>query len=121
MATLHHMLTHATHIAYQCDLLLGRTDLTTLQREYISAIGRNAARYQSIETSEADLVQRDGWHHTLRSPLAPIKGYVEILLMDAGGPLSLEQRRQLVTVRDHCDHMIGISDAMIDAAATMVK
>ena len=121
MGTLHNMLKHAVQIVQQCDVLLGRVDLTTLQREYIDAISRNAARYRTIDMTEAELVQRDGWHHTLRSPLAPIKGYVEILLMDAGGPLSGDQRTRLTAIRDHCDEMTAISDMMADTAVTTIK
>jgi len=121
MVTLNTMLQHARDIVYHCNLLLYQDDLSTIQREYIDAIYRNADRYHTLERDEAELVKRDGWHHTLRSPLAPIKGYVEILLMDAGGPISQEQRAILKHIRFHCDSMTAISDDLVTTLAQAKK
>ena len=115
MVLVNNIIEIAGHIIIQCEALLIRGDLSDMQREFIDAIYRNANRYNSFDTNvnEQALLQRDGLHHTLRSPLAPIKGYAEMLLMDAAGPLNSDMRQLVATIRDHADQMTMLSDAMV--------
>ena len=52
--------------------------------------------------------------HELRTPISIIKGYNRMLLDEACGPLSDDQRQLLSECRDGCDRMIRMIDSMLD-------
>ncbi|NJK79243.1 MAG: PAS domain S-box protein [Chloroflexaceae bacterium] len=52
--------------------------------------------------------------HELRTPLTPIRGYVDVLLMGAGGRLTDQQREFLQTIRDNTLRMRSLIDDLLD-------
>ncbi len=52
--------------------------------------------------------------HELRTPMTSIKGYVEILLMGAAGPLSDSQMRFLQVVRTNTDRLATLVNDLLD-------
>ncbi len=52
--------------------------------------------------------------HELRTPISIIKGYNRMLLDEACGPLSEDQRQLLTDCKDGCDRMIRMIDSMLD-------
>ncbi len=52
--------------------------------------------------------------HELRTPMTSIKGYVEILLMGAAGPLSEQQRRFLDTVKINTERLAILVNDLLD-------
>jgi len=52
--------------------------------------------------------------HELRTPISIIKGYNRMLLDEACGPVSDDQRELLGECRESCDRMIRMIDSMLD-------
>lgn len=52
--------------------------------------------------------------HELRTPISIIKGYNRMLLDEACGPISEDQRQLLTECKDGCDRMIRMIDSMLD-------
>ena len=52
--------------------------------------------------------------HELRTPMTSIKGYVEMLLMQAVGPVNDEQRRFLQTIKTNIDRLGGLVNDLLD-------
>jgi PAS domain S-box-containing protein len=52
--------------------------------------------------------------HELRTPLTAIRGYVEILMLDAMGPLNEDQRRFLTIVKDNSDRLELLVSDLLD-------
>lgn len=52
--------------------------------------------------------------HELRTPISIIKGYTRMLLDEACGPVSEEQRQLLAECREGCERMIRMIDSMLD-------
>lgn len=52
--------------------------------------------------------------HELRTPISIIKGYNRMLLDEACGPVSEDQRQLLAECREGCDRMIRMIDSMLD-------
>ena len=52
--------------------------------------------------------------HELRTPMTAIKGYVDILLMGAAGPLTDQQRRFLNTVKSNTDRLNLLVSDLLD-------
>jgi PAS domain S-box-containing protein len=52
--------------------------------------------------------------HELRTPMTSIKGYVEMLLMQAVGPVTDEQRRFLQTIKTNIDRLGGLVNDLLD-------
>ncbi len=55
--------------------------------------------------------------HELRSPLAGITGYAELLLRGRKGPLTDEQRRYVERIRDAGQYQAGLIEDILDFAA----
>ncbi len=54
--------------------------------------------------------------HELRTPLTSIKGYVEVLLMGAGGEINDQQAHFLKIVRENSDRLIGLVNNLLDVS-----
>ncbi len=52
--------------------------------------------------------------HELRTPLTPIKGFAEMLLLGAGGPISDQQRMSLGMIKDNVDRLTVLVDDVLD-------
>ncbi|MBN2085785.1 MAG: GAF domain-containing protein [Anaerolineales bacterium] len=52
--------------------------------------------------------------HELRTPMTAIRGYSEMLMMDAAGPLNDEQRRFLKIVKDNSDRLELLVSDLLD-------
>lgn len=52
--------------------------------------------------------------HELRTPLTPIRGYVDVLLMGAGGEVSEQQREFLQTIKENTMRMRSLVDDLLD-------
>jgi PAS domain S-box-containing protein len=52
--------------------------------------------------------------HELRTPMTAIRGYTEMLMMDAAGPLNEEQRRFLRIVKDNSDRLELLVSDLLD-------
>lgn len=52
--------------------------------------------------------------HELRTPMTSIKGYVEMLLMEAVGTVNDEQRRFLQTIKTNIDRLGGLVNDLLD-------
>ncbi|WP_085314594.1 sensor histidine kinase [Derxia lacustris] len=54
--------------------------------------------------------------HELRTPLNPIIGFTGILLMKLPGPLTVEQERQLGTIKGSAQHLLSLINDLLDLA-----
>lgn len=52
--------------------------------------------------------------HELRTPLTPIRGYVDILLLGAGGEINEQQRSFLQTIKDNTIRMSALVDDLLE-------
>ncbi len=53
--------------------------------------------------------------HELRTPLTAIKGYISLLLSDAGGSIGAEQRQSFLgTVDSHVENLVGMINTLLD-------
>lgn len=52
--------------------------------------------------------------HELRTPLNAIIGFTGTLLMELPGPLTSDQRRQLMTVRSSANHLLSLINDILD-------
>lgn len=52
--------------------------------------------------------------HELRTPMTSIRGYVQILLLDAAGSLNDEQRRFLETIKENTDRLARLVNDLLD-------
>jgi two-component system sensor histidine kinase VicK len=52
--------------------------------------------------------------HELRTPLTAIKGYSELMLVGATGPLAEEQQRFIKTIHHHTDDLVGMINTLLD-------
>ncbi len=54
--------------------------------------------------------------HELRTPLTPVKGYTDVLLSGALGPLSAPQKQAVTTIQKESQHLLGLIDSLLDAS-----
>jgi PAS domain S-box-containing protein len=54
--------------------------------------------------------------HELRTPLNAILGYSELLLLEAAGPLTADQKRQLERIQSSARHQVGLVDEVLTYA-----
>jgi signal transduction histidine kinase len=52
--------------------------------------------------------------HELRTPLTAIKGYSELMLVGATGPLEDEQQRFIQTIHHHTDDLVSMINTLLD-------
>ena len=54
--------------------------------------------------------------HQFRTPLQAMFGYTELLEREIHGPLSPEQRRDLAGLRESQQHLLRLTDALLEFA-----
>ena len=54
--------------------------------------------------------------HQFRTPLQAMFGYTELLEREIHGPLSAEQRRDLAGLRESQQHLLRLTDALLEFA-----
>jgi CheY-like chemotaxis protein len=54
--------------------------------------------------------------HELRTPLTSIKGYLELVMMGAGGPVNEQQETFLRVARDNADRLYELVDGLLDVS-----
>ena len=55
--------------------------------------------------------------HDLRSPLAVIKGYADLLTDGVMGDLDYSQKKPIRTIASHCDKMLALINELLDVSA----
>jgi len=55
--------------------------------------------------------------HDLRSPIAVIKGYAELLTNGLMGDLDYAQKKPIRTIAEHCDKMLALINDLLDVSA----
>ncbi len=66
---------------------------------------------------EADRAKRDfisSVSHELRTPLTSIKGYVDLMLLGANGPLSEEQKKSLGVVKNNANRLMDLINDILE-------
>ncbi len=85
-----------------------------LGEEFLGTVSifRDITREVEVDRLKSEFVATVS--HELRTPMTSIKGYVEVLLMGAGGPLSDEQRRFLEIVKGNTDRLGILVNDLLD-------
>jgi PAS domain S-box-containing protein len=78
------------------------------------AVFRDITRDVEVDRLKSEFVATVS--HELRTPMTAIKGYVEILLLGASGPLTEPQRKFLQVVRDNTDRLEVLVSDLLDVS-----
>jgi signal transduction histidine kinase len=76
------------------------------------AVFRDISRDVEIDQLKSDFVATVS--HELRTPMTSIRGYVQMLLLEAAGPLTDEQRKFLETIRTNSDRLGRLVNDLLD-------
>jgi signal transduction histidine kinase len=76
------------------------------------SIFRDITREVEVDRLKSEFVATVS--HELRTPMTSVKGYVEMLLMGAVGPVNDEQRRFLQTIKGNIDRLGGLVNDLLD-------
>jgi signal transduction histidine kinase len=76
------------------------------------AIFRDISRDVELDRLKSDFVATVS--HELRTPMTSIRGYVQMLLLEAAGPLTDEQRKFLETIRVNSDRLGRLLNDLLD-------
>ncbi|MGQ0645630.1 MAG: ATP-binding protein [Elusimicrobiota bacterium] len=90
--------------------IASRDELNDLAREF----NVMAEKLHELDRLKQDFVSNVT--HELRSPLTSLRGYVEFLLRGDCGPLSEEQREQLIVVKNNAARLAKFIDTLLDVA-----
>ena len=82
--------------------------------EFIGSVSvfRDISKEVEIDRLKSDFVSTVS--HELRTPLTAIKGYAELLLMGAAGPVSEQQRRFLSIIQSNADRLTLLVHDLLD-------
>jgi signal transduction histidine kinase len=78
------------------------------------ALERQTADARAANRAKSDFLAT--MSHELRTPLNAITGYAELLEMELRGPITAEQRRDLVRIRASGQHLLGLISGVLDLA-----
>ena len=76
------------------------------------AVFRDISRNVEIDQLKSDFVATVS--HEFRTPMTSIRGYVQMLLLEAAGPLTDEQRKFLETIRSNSDRLGRLVNDLLD-------
>lgn len=76
------------------------------------AVFRDVSRDVEIDQLKSDFVATVS--HELRTPMTSIRGYVQMLLLEAAGPLTDEQRKFMETIRTNSDRLGRLVNDLLD-------
>jgi signal transduction histidine kinase len=76
------------------------------------AVFRDISREVEVDQLKSDFVATVS--HELRTPMTSIRGYVQMMLLEATGPLTDEQRRFLETIRTNSDRLGRLVNDLLD-------
>src|SRR5690606_24234129 len=67
------------------------------------SVFRDVTRDVEVDRMKSDFISNVS--HELRTPMTSIKGYADLLLMGAGGPVAEQQKRFLDTIKANADRL----------------
>ena len=73
---------------------------------------RDISREVEVDQLKSDFVATVS--HELRTPLTSIRGYVQMMLLEAAGPLTDEQRKFMETIRTNADRLGRLVNDLLD-------
>jgi len=98
------------------EALQARIDQLTAELEGLQlshrALTEDNDRLKSLDKLKSNFLAVAS--HELRTPISIIKGYTRMLLDEACGAVSEEQRQLLAECREGCERMIRMIDSMLD-------
>ena len=93
----------AVHVA---PVVLGSAFLGTV------TVFRDISREVEVDQLKSDFVATVS--HELRTPMTSIRGYVQMMLLEAAGPLTDEQRKFMETIRTNADRLGRLVNDLLD-------
>jgi PAS domain S-box-containing protein len=78
------------------------------------AVFRDFTKEAEVDRMKSDFVSIAS--HELRTPLTSIKGYLELVMMGAGGPVNEQQATFLRVARDNADRLYELVDGLLDVS-----
>jgi PAS domain S-box-containing protein len=78
------------------------------------AVFRDFTKEAEVDRMKSDFVSIAS--HELRTPLTSIKGYLELVMMGAGGAVSEQQSTFLRVARDNADRLYELVDGLLDVS-----
>jgi signal transduction histidine kinase len=91
------------HVA---PVVLGSTFLGTV------TVFRDISREVEVDHLKSDFIATVS--HELRTPMTSIRGYVQMMLLQAAGPLTDEQRKFMETIRSNADRLGRLVNDLLD-------
>jgi signal transduction histidine kinase len=73
---------------------------------------RDISREVEVDQLKSDFVATVS--HELRTPMTSIRGYVQMMLLEAAGPLTDEQRKFMETIRTNADRLGRLVNDLLD-------
>ena len=73
---------------------------------------RDISREVEVDQLKSDFVATVS--HELRTPMTSIRGYVQMMLLEAAGPLTDEQRKFMETIRTNADRLGRLVNELLD-------
>jgi PAS domain S-box-containing protein len=86
----------------------------TTSDEYLGSVSviRDITREVEVDRLKSEFVTNVS--HELRTPMTSIKGYADILLMGAAGPLTSEQSKFLEVIKNNADRLSTLVNDLLD-------
>lgn len=84
--------------------------------EYLGAVAliRDITREAEVDRLKSEFVTNVS--HELRTPITPIKGFADMLLMGAGGPLTPMQSRMVDTIKSNAERLNLLVNDLLDTS-----
>ena len=82
--------------------------------EYLGSVSliRDITREVEVDRMKSQIITNVS--HELRTPLTPAKGWIDMLLLGAGGPLSPMQKQAAEVIKASVDRLTSLVDDMLD-------
>jgi signal transduction histidine kinase len=103
---------------YTALLLHSARSVSALDRERATALEeaeRARARAEAANRAKSDFLTM--MSHELRTPLNAIRGYTQLIELGVRGPVTEEQRMDLMRIRRSEEHLLGIIGDILDFAS----